>query len=82
MRHLILDHVIIGASWSRFTHCIKYRNITKFPDVEILLKDRVSAMFWANRPKLRISTKFPHQEIWLNYDILRGDNHIHEVVAP
>ena len=40
-------------------HCVKYRNFTEFPDVEMLWKGTVSAVF----PVVCLSTKFQHQEI-------------------
>ena len=47
-------------------HCEKYRNFTWFPGVEILQKGTVSP---ETIRKLRLSTKFPHQEIRSNYHI-------------
>ena len=36
----------------RIKHCVKFRNFTQFPGVEILWKGAVSVQFWAIRPNL------------------------------
>ena len=40
-------------------HCVKYRNFTQFPGVEILWKGTVSEWFRANHPKLCRNCAFP-----------------------
>ena len=52
-----------GLSTLRTYYCVKYRNFTQFPDVEILWKHIVSAEFRANCLTLCGNFAFPHQEI-------------------
>ena len=49
--------------------------------MEILWKGTVSAKFWANRPKLCLSTKFPHQEIRFNYGILCSEQQMKKLLG-
>ena len=42
-----------------FCHCVKYRNFTQFPDLEILWKGTVSTKLRVNHPKLCGNFAFP-----------------------
>ena len=56
-------------------HCIKYRNYTEFPGVEILHSlPRVKDESAETQRKLCVYTKFPHQEIRRNYNILCSEH--------
>ena len=52
----------------KIKHCVKYRNFTQFPGVEILWNSPETMR------KLCLSTKFPHQEISWNCGILRSES--------
>ena len=56
----------------RLTHCIKSRNFTLFPGVEILWKDTVFAWFRAIRPKLCRNCVFPQNFHTIKLDEITG----------
>ena len=62
------------------SHCVKYRNFTKFPGLEILWKGTIELpeTLW----KLCLGTKFLHQEIGWNFNILCSVNFFMDFQKP
>ena len=64
--------------------CVKYRNFTSFPGVEILWKGSfriVSGESPETMQKLCLSIKFPHQEMRWNYGIWRSEFEIEKKIC-